>query len=255
MPQLTRNSRPAAPSNGGRGTLPPLPRGGGGGGGGGRGDDDSPDYAWRLRRYRLGLLFAAISITLLFVTLSVCFVLLKNGQRFDTISGRYLPQWSPIPLPFQLLLWNTAILRLSSLTLERARRLARLEAILVPATRLPGILPVAQSALHWVHATMLLGLGFLAGQVRAWQWMRARDLFTTSGPASTFPFLLTGTHAVHLFGGIVVLLYANFAPGPRHSLDRRRIAIDVTAFYWHFMSALWLYVLGVLWWFGTTNAG
>jgi cytochrome c oxidase subunit III len=254
MSQLTRSSRSVAPSNGGRGTLPPLPRGGGGGGGGGRGDDREPDYSWKLRRYRLGVLFAAISISLLFVTLTVGFIVIKNGTRYDAASGRFLPSWLPIPIPVTLLLLNTAVLLISSLTLERARRLARLESILVPATHIPGIAPVGENALRWVHATTLLGLGFLAGQWRAWQWLRARDLFAHSGPASSFPFLMTGTHAVHLLGGILVLLYASFAPGPRHSLDRRRIVIDVTAFYWHFMSILWLYVFGLLWWFGSSTA-
>jgi cytochrome c oxidase subunit 3 len=98
-----------------------------------------------------------------------------------------------------------------------------------------------------------MGLGFLGGQWRAWQWYRVRDLFTHGGPANSFLLFMTGTHAVHLLGGILVLLYASFAPGPRHSLDRRRIVIDVTAFYWHFMSALWLYVFGLLWWFGSST--
>jgi cytochrome c oxidase subunit 3 len=253
MSQVTRSSGSVEPSNGGRGTLPPLPHGGGGGGGGGRGDDREPDYSWKLRRYRLGLLFGAISISFLFITLTVGFVVLKNGSRYDAISGHTLPAWPPIPIPVRLLLLNTVILLVSSLTLERARRLARMESIVVPATLIPGIARVSQSAVRWVHFTTLLGLGFLFGQWRAWQWLRARDVFAHNGPASSFPFLMTGTHAVHLLGGILVLLYASFAPGPRHSLDRRRIVVDVTAFYWHFMSALWLYVFGLLWWFGSST--
>ena len=59
----------------------------------------------------------------------------------------------------------------------------------------------------------------------------------------------------HLAGGILVLLYACLAPGPRHSVDRRRITVDVTAFYWHFMTLLWIYVFGVLWWFGSATFG
>jgi cytochrome c oxidase subunit 3 len=201
----------------------------------------------------LGLLFAAISISLLFVTLTAAFFLIKNEAPYDTISRHSVPVWQPIPIPLGLLLLNSAILFLSSLTLERARRLARMESILVPATLIPGVARVTQSALRWVHATTLMGLGFLGGQWRAWQWYRVRDLFTHGGPANSFLLFMTGTHAVHLLGGILVLLYASFAPGPRHSLDRRRIVIDVTAFYWHFMSALWLYVFGLLWWFGSST--
>lgn len=255
MSPSTRSPRSVEPSNGGRGTLPPLPRGGGGGGGGGgRGDGGEPDYAWKLRRYRLGLLFAAISITLLFITLSVFFILLRNGANQDAISGHDIPRWIPIPIPVGLLAINTVILLVSSITLERARRMVRMESILVPVSLIPGVEPIPQRSLRWAHATTLLGLGFLAGQWRAWQWLRAKDVFAHSGPSGSFPFFMTGTHAVHLLGGILVLVYASLAPGPRRSIDRRRIVIDVTAFYWHFMTVLWLYVFGLLWWFGSSTA-
>lgn len=252
MSALTRNPRSTQPSQGGRGTLPPLPHDGGGGGGG-RGDDHHPDYAWKLRRYRLGLFFFLVSVAILFVTLTSGFLLLKSGNRYDPISGQYLTDWVPIPIPLRLLLVNTIVLLLSSVTLERARRLARMESILVPVSTIPGIAPITQNAVRWVEVTVLLGVGFLLGQWRAWQWLRARDIFASSGPASSFAFLMTGTHAFHLAGGILVLLYACLAPGPRHSVERRRITVDVTAFYWHFMTLLWIYVFGVLWWFGSAT--
>ena len=44
----------------------------------------------------------------------------------------------------------------------------------------------------------------------------------------------------------MVLLYACLASGPRLSLERRCITLDVTAWYWHFMAVMWLYVLLVL---------
>ena len=52
--------------------------------------------------------------------------------------------------------------------------------------------------------------------------------------------------AVHLAAGLAVLLYACIAAGPRLSLERRCITLDVTAWYWHFMAVMWLYVLLVL---------
>ena len=251
MPSITRRPRSADPSHGGRGTLPPLPFGGGGGGGG-RGDGDHEDFAWKLRRYRLGLLFAVISISVLFVTLTSGFLVLRSGNRYDPFTGKYKSDWVPIPLPKELLLINTALLLASSLTLEHARRRAKIEAAVVPASQIPGIVPVPIRTVRWVHITGILGLGFLIGQWRAWQWLRAKEIFTTSGPSSTFVFLMTGTHAVHLLGGLLVLMYVCLARGPRRSLERRRVAVDVTALYWHFMSVLWIYVLSLLWIFGTT---
>jgi cytochrome c oxidase subunit 3 len=98
----------------------------------------------------------------------------------------------------------------------------------------------------WVWAAALAGFGFLFGQYRAWQHLHLQGTFVNSSPASTFFFLLTGTHALHLTAGLMVLLYACLASGPRLSLERRCITLEVTAWYWHFMAVMWIYVLLVL---------
>ena len=246
MSHLARSPRTVDPSHGGRGTLPPLPHGGGGGGG--RGDSDQPDYNWKLRRYRMGIFFFLVTVTILFITMTACYLLLKGGNKYNPYTNRY-ERWAPIAIPKQLLLINTVFLLISSALLERARRRAHLETVIVPASHIPGIIPIAENSRRWVFASLGFGLAFLLGQWRAWEWLRARDLFTRSGAASSFVFLLTGTHAVHVAGGFIVLLYACFVPNRRDSLCRRSIVVDVTTWYWHFMSLLWIYVLGLFWFF------
>jgi cytochrome c oxidase subunit 3 len=151
-----------------------------------------------------------------------------------------------VSLPMKILLINTAVLILSSLMAETARRAARIESILVPMSSIPGVRPIRQTSLMWVGATALTGVAFLFGQFVAWQQLHIHGSFLNSGPASTFFFLLTGTHALHLTGGLAVLLYACIAAGPRLSLERRCITLDVTTWYWHFMTVMWIYVLLVL---------
>jgi cytochrome c oxidase subunit III len=245
MSHLARSPRTVDPSHGGRGTLPPLPHGGGGGGG--RGDGNQPDYNWKLRRYRIGVFLFLATVTVLFIGLTACYLLLRNGDKYNPYTNSW-EHLAPITIPKQLLVLNTAVLLLSSLLLERARRRAHLEAVVVPASRMPGIVPIPENSRRWVFATLALALLFLAGQWQAWEWLRARDLFARSGAVSSFVFLLTGAHAVHLTGGIVALLYACFVAG-RDSLFRRSITIDVTAWYWHFMTVLWVYILGLFWFF------
>lgn len=247
MSLLARNPRTAEPSHGGKGPVPPLPHGGDGGGGG-RGDRNEPDYEWKLRRYRMGLFFFLMTVTILFITMTGAFLLLKSGNKYDPYTNTY-SRWAPIAIPHKLLLLNTVLLMISSITLERARRKSRLETVIVPASRIPGIAPVEESSRRWVYATIGLGLAFLAGQWRAWQWLRARDLFAHSGAASSFVFLLTGTHAVHFLGGMIALVYACCASGRRDWIYRRSITIDVTSWYWHFMGLLWVYILGLFWFF------
>jgi cytochrome c oxidase subunit 3 len=121
-----------------------------------------------------------------------------------------------------------------------------METILAPMSRIPGVRAMRQTSLAWMWATAISGFGFLFGQYRAWQELHLHGVFLNSSPASTFFFLLTGTHALHLTAGLLVLLYACLAAGPRLSLERRCITLEVTAWYWHFMAIMWFYVLLVL---------
>ena len=245
--QLYRTRTPR-PSFGGNGRTPFPPEPFGGGGGGGRGDGDHiPNPNERLRRYRMGLTLAVASISMLFLAFTTLFLARRTAGRFDPIAGKFVTDWVPVHLPSKLLMINTGFLLLSCLTIEIARRAATTEMILVPATSLPGIKPTPQYSIAWVRLTALLGILFLAGQSLAWNILHRQGTFLDSGPASSFAYLLTGAHAVHLVAGVLVLLYAGFNRRQRRSLESRRIVIDVAAWYWHFMGLLWLYLLALLW--------
>jgi len=239
-----RTPRPSIGGNG-RTPSPPEPYGGGEGG---RGDGDHiPNPSERLRRYRLGLSLGVASISMVFLAFSTLFLARRTAGHFDPISGKFLSDWIPIILPSKILLVNTGILLLSCLTIEIARRAAAMETILLPATTLPGIKRIPERSIAWVRLTGVLGILFLGSQFYAWSMMRAAGNFLDSGPASSFVFLVTGAHAIHLVGGVLVLLYAGFNPRQRRSFESRRITVDVTAWYWHFMGLLWLYLLALIW--------
>jgi cytochrome c oxidase subunit III len=243
---LSRSTNKPVPGGGNRGPTPPEAFGGGGGGGG-RGDGDGiHDFRQQLQRYRLGLMFTIASIVMLFIAFTPLFVARRGAGKFDPLTGSFRSDWIPVSLPMKILLINTAVLLVSCLLVEIARRAARLEAILVPMSSIAGVRPIRRTSLLWAWATALIGFGFLAGQFHAWQKLHLEGAFLDSGPASTFFFLLTGTHALHLAAGLLVLLYACIAAGPRLSLERRCITLDVAAWYWHFMAVMWIYVLLVL---------
>jgi cytochrome c oxidase subunit 3 len=68
--------------------------------------------------------------------------------------------------------------------------------------------------------------------------------------SSGFVYLLTGTHAAHLAGGMLVLGYAMFATLARKNIVHRRIVVDITAWYWHFMLVLWVCIFALLYFVG-----
>jgi len=74
--------------------------------------------------------------------------------------------------------------------------------------------------------------------------------YMSTNPSSSFTYLLTGTHAVHLAGGIVALLGVAMLSWRKQGAEQRSIRIEMLAWYWHFMALLWVYVLGLLEWGG-----
>ncbi len=237
----TRTSR----GGGGRGPAEHWPGGGGDGGGRG-GDEHFPTYAERLRRYRLGLMLGLTSVVMLFVSFTTAYVVRKAGAVWDPARNDYISNWVPITLPLRILLANTLVLLISSLTLEVARRRAAEDVALAPIMDIPGIRVSASHALPWVWATIVLGLGFLGGQAYAWRVLQQPSTVLEPSIGLSFFFILTGVHAVHLIGGIFALLFAGVSTWLHRPPETRRIIIDVTAWYWHFMALLWMYIFGLL---------
>jgi cytochrome c oxidase subunit III len=221
------------------GGLPPARTGGG--------DDSSglPDYATRLRRARLGLLVALTPVLMLFVSFTSAYVVRQGLPSLDPRTATLVRDWIPVTLP-KLLLINTGVLVLSSVFMELARRQIRGEAALASADSIPGVSPGGESKIPWLPMTLVLGIIFLFGQWMAWRQLAASGFYVATTPSSSFVYLLTGTHAVHLLGGVLALLGAGVASLLGLSLTRRSIVVDVTAWYWHFMAGLWVYILCLL---------
>jgi cytochrome c oxidase subunit 3 len=188
--------------------------GGGSGGDGSRGRRD--DGAAAVHRYKTGMWVALGGIVMVFAAFTSAYVV-RKGMSFD---------WRPIRLPS--ILWlNTAVLLASSFTIEKARR-------------------EWESCLSWLTATSVLGLVFLTGQYLAWRQLAAAGVYLASNPSSSFFYLLTGAHGLHLLGGILALFYVVLAAWQRRVWVNKRAAVETTALYWHFMDGLWLYVFLLL---------
>jgi len=230
------------PRIGGRGGEPPVRDGGGNGGGG----DGYADYRHRLRRARLGIVVLMVAIVMLFVAFTSAYVFRQGLPTFDDRTQAYTRDWIPVNLPLQLLLVNTVLLLVSSVTMELARRQMVQRVALAGVGSIPGVNVSAGRGFPWLGATMVLGTGFLIGQWMAWQALADRGFYLATNPSSSFVYLLTAAHAVHLMGGLVVMLYAASTSLLRKPLEARAIVLDVSAWYWHFMAFLWLYIFALL---------
>jgi cytochrome c oxidase subunit III len=230
--QLGRDRQPPAP---------PL----GGGGDEGRGDG-SPNYGVRLRRARLGMICAIATICMVFVSLTSALIVRRGLPTFDDASRTYFRDWGGVQLPWLLLAINTALLLISSLTMEGARRGIARRAALAPVQSIPGVSLGKERNFPWLGVTVILGLAFLVGQGIAWADLRSRGFFVSTNPDSSFVYLFTATHAVHLLGGIIALFWASITSLLHRPIEGRRIVVDVAAWYWHFMAVLWIYVFALL---------
>src|SRR6266568_725289 len=223
-------------SLGGGGTLPPV-RGGGDDGGSG-----SPDYGTRLRRARLGLLVALTPVLMLFVSFTSAYIVRQGLPTLDPRTNTLVRDWIPVKLP-RLLFVNTCVLLLSSVGMELARRQIKREA--APAS-VSAASAGEEKKIPWLAMTVVLGLLFLTGQWIAWRQLAALGYYVSTSPGSSLIYLLTGTHAIHLMGGVLALLVAGAASLLGRPGATRNIVVDVTGWYWHFMALLWVYILSLL---------
>lgn len=204
----------------------------------------SLDFAARLRRARLGLIVALVAIVMIFVSYSSAYVVRQGLPTLDPRTGTLVRDWLPLQLP-NFLLINTVVLLISTLTMELARRQAVRIALAAgkeyyPATR------AELDRMPWLALTAVLGLSFLAGQWLVWRELAARGFFVDTSPSSSFFYLLTGMHGIHLLGGILALIVAGAASFLRKSAASSAVVVDATAWYWHFMTFLWVYILCLL---------
>jgi cytochrome c oxidase subunit 3 len=216
----TRNGKGGGGGNGGRGTGGRRPGG----------DDDRSRYPVPDHRYRIGMWVGLASIMMLFTALSSAYIV---RSRVSTAND-----WQPIAIPHMLWL-STSLILLSSATFEAARKFIKRGED--SGYRL------------WLIATVLLGFGFLATQLLAWRDLVAQGIYVATNPHSSFFYVLTGVHGLHLLGGILMLAILLLKAWRRGGSDssssvraRRTTSSDAVAIYWHFMDGLWIYLFLLL---------
>src|SRR5688500_18987619 len=179
----------------------------------------------RANRYRIGMWVGLASIAMMFTSLSSAYIV-RSGTAAD---------WLPLRIP-RVMFASTVIIVLSSVTIEIARR------------KLKQSFSEAYS--KYLLVTALLGLAFLGSQLIAWRQLASQGIYVATHPHSSFFYLLTGAHAVHIAGGLLALTLLWLRSRPK--LDKpgyaatRQATADAVSIYWHFMDGLWIYLFLLL---------
>jgi cytochrome c oxidase subunit 3 len=172
------------------------------------------------RSYKLLLLFAMLSMTMMFAGLTSAFVVSKS--RPDWLKDFVLPSAFYV---------STVLILLGSLTMHMAKKYIQKDQ------------RAATTKMLW--ATLVLGILFFVFQFIGFQQIISQGYYFTGSASTittTFLYVVTLTHLLHLFGGIislVVIIYNHFKQKYNSS---QTLGIELGAMYWHFLDLLWIYL-------------
>lgn len=179
------------------------------------------------RSYKLMLLFAMISMTMLFAGLTSAFVVSKS--RADWLKNFELPNAFFI---------STAVIIACSVTFHLAKKAIQKDN--------------RNATTLFLLATLGLGILFVVLQfVGFGQIVKAGYYFTGSESTitTTFLYVITITHLAHLFGGLISLLIIIYNHFKQKYNSTQTLGIELGAMYWHFLDLLWVYLFLFLFFF------
>ena len=167
---------------------------------------------------QIGMWMFLGTVTMLFAAFTSAYIVRRSSA-----------DWVHVTLP--TVLWaNTGLLLASSMTLEAARGAASRGRV--------------QATVLFLAATTGLGLLFVGGQFAGWRELAAQGVFVPTSPHSSFFYILTGLHALHVAGGLVFLVSVAWRVTRRRQGAQMLVRLGAT--YWHFMGGLWVFLFLVL---------
>lgn len=178
---------------------------------------DARAITLREDQVRLGLWMFLATVTMLFAAFTSAYVVRRSGS-----------DWRQVALPPRLWL-NTVVLLASSLALEAANRLGARD---------------RWAAATWTFGAALAGgVAFLAGQIAACRELADAGVYLQSNPYSSFFYMLTGAHAVHVVAALTVLAWGFIATW-RGARDTRAWTARMGSCrtFWHFLGGVWIWL-------------
>lgn len=160
----------------------------------------------------------------------VSVIMLFGAWTSAYIVKRGEPGWSSFELPDEFWL-STSVIILSSVTMAWAHISAKKDNI--------------DHAKLALALTTGLGVAFLAGQWMAWQRMVEMNYYfagSSSNSSSSFIYVLSGFHGLHIISGLIFLLIVLVATFRYKVHSKNMLKMEMCSTYWHFLGGLWVYL-------------
>jgi cytochrome c oxidase subunit 3 len=157
------------------------------------------------------------SILMMFAGLTSAYIVKRNQAN-----------WVTFDLP--LIFWySTVVMLLSSVTLFLAGRSFKQRAI--PKYR------------NLMTVTIILGVLFIVMQVIGFKQLWSLGITLQGNVSFSFLYAIVGLHAAHVVGGIISLLVLFVKAFSAKTRIYNTVPVEVISTYWHFVDALWIYLL------------
>ena len=179
------------------------------------------------RSYKLILLFAMISMTMMFAGLTSAFVVSKS--RVDWLKGFELP------IAFYI---STIVIIGCSVTFYLAKKAIEKDN--------------RSKTTMMLLATLVLGVLFVVSQFAGFGQIIESGYYMTGQGSSitvTFLYIIAFVHLLHLAGGLISLLIIIYNHFKQKYNSTQTLGIELGAMYWHFLDLLWVFLFLFLYFF------
>ncbi|NBW27261.1 MAG: heme-copper oxidase subunit III [Flavobacteriaceae bacterium] len=179
------------------------------------------------RSYKLILLFAMVSMFMMFAGLTSAFVVSKS--RTDWVKDFHLPS---------AFYFSTAVILSCSITFHLAKKAIQKDKRSATTT--------------FLLATFVLGIVFVILQFVGFRQIVDSGYFFTGSASSittTFLYIVTIVHLAHLAGGLISLFIIIYNHFKQKYNSTQTLGIELGAMYWHFLDFLWVYLFLFIYFF------
>jgi len=194
------------------------------------------DIALRNRVKKQLLWVALVSISMFFASMLSAFIVEKAdvGNWKDIVlpvftinTPEFIKDWYYLSFDVGYFLISTVIIIISSSLLFFIKPL----------------LKKGKPIFSLIFIVLILGILFSFFQITGWKELTNQGVYLTgpgSNVAGSFLYILTLTHLLHLFGGLVGLCISTIKSKQNLYSINNYLGLELTSIYWHFLTILWI---------------